>query len=81
MLRGEDHERRSEQGIGSRREDPQLGTAGMVRRRRGLEDDLAAFAPAERPRIAVGVMFVRAGAGGATAAPAARVVLATALGK
>jgi penicillin-binding protein A len=35
----------------------------------------AAFAPATRPRIAVGVMFVRAGAGGATAAPAARVVL------
>jgi penicillin-binding protein A len=34
-----------------------------------------AFAPAARPRIAVGVMFVRAGAGGATAAPAARVVL------
>jgi penicillin-binding protein A len=34
-----------------------------------------AFAPATRPRIAVGVMFVRAGAGGATAAPAARVVL------
>jgi cell division protein FtsI/penicillin-binding protein 2 len=41
----------------------------------------AAFAPAERPRIAVGVMFVRAGAGGETAAPAARVVLARALGK
>jgi hypothetical protein len=35
----------------------------------------AAFAPAIGPRIAVGVMFVRAGAGGATAAPAARVVL------
>ena len=35
----------------------------------------AAFAPATRPRIAVGVMFVRAGAGGTTAAPAARVVL------
>jgi hypothetical protein len=35
----------------------------------------AAFAPAVRPRIAVGVMFVRAGAGGTTAAPAARVVL------
>jgi penicillin-binding protein A len=34
-----------------------------------------AFAPAARPRIAVGVMFVRAGSGGATAAPAARVVL------
>jgi peptidoglycan glycosyltransferase len=35
----------------------------------------AAFAPATRPRIAVAAMFVRAGAGGATAAPAARVVL------
>jgi penicillin-binding protein A len=34
-----------------------------------------AFAPAVRPRIAVGAMFVRAGAGGETAAPAARVVL------
>jgi cell division protein FtsI/penicillin-binding protein 2 len=34
-----------------------------------------AFAPAERPKIAVGVMFVRAGAGGSTAAPAAKVVL------
>jgi penicillin-binding protein A len=34
-----------------------------------------AFAPAARPRIAVGVMFVRAGSGGETAAPAARVVL------
>jgi peptidoglycan glycosyltransferase len=35
----------------------------------------AAYAPAAAPKIAVGVMFVRAGAGGATAAPAARVVL------
>jgi peptidoglycan glycosyltransferase len=35
----------------------------------------AAFAPAGRPRVAVGVMFVRAGSGGATAAPAARVVI------
>ena len=34
-----------------------------------------AYAPARRPRIAVAVMLVRAGAGGATAAPAARVVL------
>jgi penicillin-binding protein A len=41
----------------------------------------AAFAPATRPRIAVGVMFVRAGAGGATAAPAARVVLEEGLKK
>ena len=35
----------------------------------------AAFAPAKRPRIVVAVMLVRAGAGGDTAAPAARLVL------
>jgi len=40
-----------------------------------------AFAPAGRPRIAVAVLLVRNGAGGATAAPAARTVLAAALGK
>ena len=34
-----------------------------------------AYAPAANPKIAVGVMFVRAGAGGSTAAPAAKVVL------
>jgi peptidoglycan glycosyltransferase len=39
----------------------------------------AAYAPADRPKIAVAVMLVRAGAGGATAAPAARVVLEAAL--
>jgi cell division protein FtsI/penicillin-binding protein 2 len=39
------------------------------------------FAPAKRPRIVVAVMLVRAGAGGETAAPAARGVLAAALGK
>ena len=39
-----------------------------------------AFAPARRPRIAVAVMLVRAGAGGETAAPAARTVLQAALG-
>jgi cell division protein FtsI/penicillin-binding protein 2 len=38
-----------------------------------------AYAPAARPRIVVAVMLVRAGAGGATAAPAARVVLDAAL--
>ena len=38
-----------------------------------------AYAPAGRPKIAVAVMLVRAGAGGATAAPAARVVLDAAL--
>jgi peptidoglycan glycosyltransferase len=38
-----------------------------------------AYAPAARPRLAVAVMLVRAGSGGATAAPAARVVLDAAL--
>jgi cell division protein FtsI/penicillin-binding protein 2 len=40
-----------------------------------------AFAPADRPKIAVAAMFVKAGAGGATAAPAVRQVLGAALGK
>jgi cell division protein FtsI/penicillin-binding protein 2 len=38
-----------------------------------------AYAPARQPRIAVAVLLVRAGAGGETAAPAARVVLDTAI--
>jgi penicillin-binding protein A len=38
-----------------------------------------AYAPVRRPRLAVAVMLVRAGAGGAVAAPAARVVLDAAL--
>jgi hypothetical protein len=40
-----------------------------------------AFAPADRPRIAVAALFVRNGAGGTIAAPAVRTVLARALGK
>jgi cell division protein FtsI/penicillin-binding protein 2 len=39
-----------------------------------------AFAPAAKPTVAVGVMLVGAGAGGAAAAPVARQVLAAALG-
>jgi cell division protein FtsI/penicillin-binding protein 2 len=35
----------------------------------------AAYAPTQKPRLAVGVLFVKAGAGGSVAAPAARVVL------
>ena len=35
----------------------------------------AAYAPTRKPRLAVGVLFVKAGAGGSTAAPAARIVL------
>jgi cell division protein FtsI/penicillin-binding protein 2 len=40
----------------------------------------AAFAPAVHPRIAVGVLLVKDGAGGATAAPVAREVLEAGLG-
>lgn len=39
------------------------------------------YAPAVNPKIAVAVLLVRNGAGGATAAPVARQVLGTALGK
>jgi cell division protein FtsI/penicillin-binding protein 2 len=39
----------------------------------------AAYAPARRPRVALAVMLVGQGAGGATAAPAAKLVLETAL--
>ena len=35
----------------------------------------AAYAPIRRPKLALAVMLVGAGAGGATAAPAARTVL------
>lgn len=38
-----------------------------------------AYAPAKNPKIVVAVMLVRAGAGGATAAPAARLVIEAAL--
>ncbi len=40
-----------------------------------------AYAPARRPRIAVAVLLVRNGAGGETAAPAARLVLGQVLGR
>jgi peptidoglycan glycosyltransferase len=39
----------------------------------------AAYAPARRPRVAVAVLLVGQGAGGETAAPAARIVLESAL--
>jgi len=35
----------------------------------------AAYAPSKKPKLAVGVLFVKAGAGGETAAPAAKIVL------
>jgi peptidoglycan glycosyltransferase len=39
------------------------------------------FAPAMKPKVVVAVLLVRQGAGGSTAAPAARIVLGRALGK
>ena len=39
----------------------------------------AAYTPIRKPKLAVGVLFVKNGAGGSTAAPAARIVLAAAL--
>jgi penicillin-binding protein A len=54
----------SGEGCGSGTKDP-----------RNTDAWFAAFAPAYRPRIAVGVMLVRDGAGGETAAPVARQVL------
>jgi len=39
----------------------------------------SAYAPIRRPRVAVGVLLVESGAGGDTAAPAAKLVLEAAL--
>jgi cell division protein FtsI/penicillin-binding protein 2 len=39
----------------------------------------AAYTPIKKPKLAVGVLFVKNGAGGDTAAPAARIVLAAGL--
>jgi penicillin-binding protein A len=56
-------------------EDTRGPEAGAVSDGSNTDAWFTAFAPLRQPRIAVGVMFVRAGSGGATAAPAARVVL------
>ena len=55
---------------------------GAVEQDPGSDTDawFAAYAPARRPKLAVGVLFVKAGAGGETAAPAAKVVLQEAVG-
>jgi cell division protein FtsI/penicillin-binding protein 2 len=60
--------------------EPQAGEAGTTVCRATSEAAntdawFAAFAPALHPRIAVGVLLVKDGAGGATAAPVAREVL------
>ncbi len=61
------------------------GTAELVPTQGGASDPkntdawFVAFAPAEAPKVAVAVMLVGAGQGGASAAPVARQVLAAAL--
>ena len=58
------------------------GTAELVPNSTDPKDANAwfvAFAPADRPRVAVAVMLVGAGFGGTAAAPVAREVLAAAL--
>jgi cell division protein FtsI/penicillin-binding protein 2 len=54
-------------------------TAGGPSDPRNTDAWFVAFAPAERPTVAVAVMLVGAGAGGAAAAPLAREVLAASL--
>jgi cell division protein FtsI/penicillin-binding protein 2 len=56
---------------------PPLGSTGAT----GSNTDawFAAYAPAKKPKLAVGVLFVKAGAGGQTAAPAAKIVLTAGL--
>jgi penicillin-binding protein A len=60
------------------------GTAELVPNSTDPKDANAwfvAFAPADRPRVAVAVMLVGQGAGGDTAAPAARPIIEAALGR
>jgi len=54
-------------------------TAGGAPDPRNTDAWFVAFAPARAPKVAVGVMLVGAGAGGAAAAPVARAVLQAAL--
>jgi len=60
-------------------DDPDPGDAPPVDDRTDTDAWFAAYAPARRPRVAVAVLLVGQGAGGETAAPAARVVLEAAL--
>ncbi|WP_354701506.1 Peptidoglycan D,D-transpeptidase MrdA [Paraconexibacter sp. AEG42_29] len=54
-------------------------TAGRAPDPKNTNAWFVAFAPADKPRVAVAVMLIGAGAGGASAAPVARDVLAAAL--
>jgi penicillin-binding protein A len=61
--------------------DPPPGTEAITPADDVTDTDawFSAYAPVRRPRVAVGVLLVESGAGGDTAAPAARLVLEAAL--
>jgi hypothetical protein len=65
----------SESAEAGAQEDNSSGCAGMASESSNTDAWFAAFAPAQHPRIVVGVLLVKDGAGGATAAPVAREVL------
>ncbi len=58
---------------------PQCSSASATSNPMNTDAWFAAFAPAIHPKVAVGVLLVRDGQGGATAAPLAREVMETAL--
>jgi cell division protein FtsI/penicillin-binding protein 2 len=66
-------------GEGKAREGAKEGCQASEPEASNTDAWFAAFAPAVHPRVVVCVMLVKDGAGGATAAPAARQVLETAL--
>jgi len=65
----------SETGVGQSHEEGKEGCHNAESEAANTDAWFAAFAPALDPRIAVCVMLVKDGAGGATAAPAAREVI------
>jgi len=72
-------ELRSTQGCTPAADNPESCTVQSADDTSDTDAWFAAFAPALAPRVAVGVMLVGDGAGGDTAAPAARTVLEAAL--
>jgi cell division protein FtsI/penicillin-binding protein 2 len=63
------------QGEASPSEAPRTGCQGAASEPNNTDAWFAAFAPAPDPRLVVGVLLVKDGAGGVTAAPVARQVL------
>ena len=65
----------SSAGESSSKESGPEGCQGAASEASNTDAWFAAFAPAFRPRVVVGVLLVKDGAGGTTAAPVARQVL------